>query len=132
MKIEIINHTEYRVPRRAIQATVRFLQKKFKLPETLSIQVVSVSNARKANQNFRHKHYVPDILTFPPNELVLCAAVIRKLSRENQITIKEQYSWLVLHGILHLLGYDHEQGGAKAKKMMDLQDRLFESLRKKI
>ena len=63
-------------------------------------------------------------------ELVLCGEVVRSQAEDHQLSLQEELGYLLIHGLLHLLGYEHEKGGKKAKIMFELQDRLFEALRK--
>src|SRR5512139_915210 len=45
------------------------------------------------------------------------------------ISLKREVSWLLVHGLLHLVGYDHEMGGTKERNMRQMEQRLLEGLR---
>ena len=64
-------------------------------------------------------------------DLVICLDVIKRQAKEHGLTVQEELGYMVLHGFLHLLGYDHEANVRDAKKMFTLQDDLFEKLLKK-
>lgn len=91
--------------------------------------------ARKLNREFRDRDYATDVLSFPSvepqwlGELVICPQVVEKAARAHRLSFKAELGYVLLHGVLHLLGYDHEGPKAQAKKMFALQDRIFEELR---
>jgi probable rRNA maturation factor len=53
---------------------------------------------------------------------------VHKQAKQHQLASEEEFSYLFIHGLLHLLGYDHEQSQAEAKKMFKIQDKLFADL----
>lgn len=61
-------------------------------------------------------------------ELVFCLSVIKRQAKLHDLTFEQELGYMIIHGILHLLGYEHENGGAKAKKMFKLQDQTFAKL----
>jgi len=88
---------------------------KSKKISSISFSIVLVENlqGKKLNKYFRQKNTIPDILSFPFNEkdknkYILGDMVItpRKL-KQNYVTVKEGYQKLLVHGLLHLLGFDH-------------------------
>lgn len=64
-------------------------------------------------------------------ELVFCLSVIKRQAKVHDMTFEHELGYMIIHGILHLLGYDHENGGAQATKMYKLQDQTFASLIRK-
>ena len=50
-------------------------------------------------------------------EIIICPAQVAKDAKELQKTLNQELSWVVVHGALHLLGYDHEHGGKDALTM---------------
>lgn len=89
---------------------------------------------RSLNSSFRGKKKVTDILSFSGfesndlGELVLCGEVIERQAKDHFLSNNQELGYLLIHGVLHLLGYEHEQGGAKAKKMFKLQDQIYDKL----
>jgi probable rRNA maturation factor len=82
----------------------------------IAVRVVGQSEGRILNRNYRQKDYATNILTFvfrdtPPFEgdLALCAPVITREAREQGKSIAAHYAHLVVHGVLHLQGYDHNK-----------------------
>ena len=69
---------------------------------------------RALNRQFRGKDYVTDVLSFPSDErgflgdIVIAEGVAKRQAKEHGHSLKIEIQTLVLHGLLHLLGYDHE------------------------
>jgi probable rRNA maturation factor len=67
--------------------------------------------ARRLNSKFRRRNYPTNVLSFPygkgSGDIVLCHPVIAREAREQGKTLRARYAHLVVHGILHLRGYDH-------------------------
>jgi probable rRNA maturation factor len=132
----LINHSKIQMPRKWIQSVDSFLRLELKLKEReLTIVFLDVTAARKINKAYRKKDYATDILSFEgetPNELgelVICPQVLQKQAKEHDLSFKAELSYMLIHGVLHLLGYDHEKSKKEAKKMFDIQDQLFDRLR---
>ena len=53
------------------------------------------------------------------------------LTTEHEMTLAEELTYMTLHGVLHLLGFDHETNDKAARQMYRLQDAIFEKLRKR-
>lgn len=107
----------------------------------LGIQLVSPEKMQELNLKHRQKDKPTDVLSFPLNDVTLakydilplgdifiCPDVAVAQAAENNIPVKEEMARLVIHGILHLLGYDHEQSPADEKKMLDLQEEILNQL----
>ena len=97
----------------------------------LLVCFVSADRMQNLNKKFRGKDKVTDVLSFSSEEkhalgeLALCTSYISSQASEHGLTLEEEIVYLVLHGILHLLGYDHEKDKDQAKIMYDLQDSIF-------
>lgn len=89
--------------------------------EGSDVSIVFVSNAaiRKLNQHYRGKDYVTDVLSFPTEseqfenesslgEIVIATDRAAAQARENGLTLQNEIEQLILHGLLHLCGHDHE------------------------
>ncbi len=102
-----------------------------------SVNLVFVTEERMRNLNKSHRKHdkATDILSFAPSEegslgeIALCLPVIQRKSKKDRLDFWLEY--LVLHGLLHLLGFDHEKSKAEAKKMYQLQDTVFNKLKPK-
>ncbi|MEK6554922.1 MAG: rRNA maturation RNase YbeY [Bdellovibrionota bacterium] len=114
-------------------------KKLLRLKPELVIVFVSSAQMKKINKQFRGKEYATDVLSFTGEglsdekapslgELVLCAPVIKRQAREHGLAFEEELGYMVLHGMLHLLGFDHELSKAEAARMFKIQDEIFEKL----
>jgi len=92
----------------AVQVTVRF---------------VAAREGRALNRDFRGKDYATNVLTFVYEEkpvsgdLVICLPVVAREAKAQGKPFKAHLAHLVVHGMLHLQGYDHETGAADAARM---------------
>ena len=80
----------------------------------LCIALVSDRRMRALNRQFRGKDAVTDVLSFPSDErgflgdVVIAEGAAKRQAKEHGHTMKVEIQTLALHGLLHLLGYDHE------------------------
>jgi len=86
---------------------------------SLAICLVDGEKGRALNRLYRHKDYATNVLSFPADlpecipvpllgDIVLCAPIIEREACEQGKTAKAHYAHLTVHGVLHLLGWDHE------------------------
>ena len=100
----------------------------------VSVVIVSDRRIRELNERFRRKPYPTDVLSFPADEetngylgdVVISAETARRNARRVGRRFQDELRVLILHGVLHLLGYDHE---ADRGEMNRLEHRLRQSLR---
>lgn len=106
------------------------------LMEADHISLVFVSNKemRGLNKTFRGKNRLTDVLSFAPTEpgsigeLVFSLSVLRKQATEHGQSLNMELGYMVLHGVLHLLGLDHERSVSEAKRMFQIQDKVFDAV----
>lgn len=105
-----------------------------RLKEEMNLVFLDTAAAKRLNNDYRHKNYATDVLSFPMTgemglgDLVICLPVIKKQAKEHDLKFEEELAYVILHGVLHLLGYDHELSVREDRIMMRLQDRVFERL----
>jgi probable rRNA maturation factor len=141
MNLTIINRSGDRVPRKFVEAWVKALKpllKKEKLQLNLksefTIVFVDQKEMRKLNKTYRGKNYATDVLSFDGDsessfgELVISPQVIKRQAKEHGLSLQHELGYMVLHGMLHLLGFEHEGSKREANRMFALQDKLFERL----
>ena len=97
---------QYAVPRRGVPSSA-FLRRWAIAPVTL--RIVGEGEGRRLNRLFRKKNYATNVLTFATGDVVLCHPVIRREARAQKKALAAHYAHLVVHGCLHLRGYDHEK-----------------------
>ena len=85
-------------------------------PAEITVRLVDAEEAQALNQDYRHKGYVPNVLTFEYGEIspgvlggdvVICAPVVEREAREQGKPLQHHYAHMTVHGVLHLQGYDH-------------------------
>lgn len=96
----------------------------------VTIRIVGQAEGRLLNRSYRNKDYATNVLTFvfrdtPPLEgdIALCAPVITREARAQRKTVAAHYAHMVVHGLLHLQGYDHEN--SKDAATMERRERTL-------
>ncbi len=97
------------------------------------IRIVGEDEARALNNSFRGKDKPTNVLSFPADmdlpettllgDIVICANVVRDEALEQKKDVADHFAHMVVHGMLHLLGHDHE---------VDAQARAMEALEREI
>jgi probable rRNA maturation factor len=111
---------QFAVPRRGVPspATLRAWAKSAgSMPMTL--RIVGAREGRTLNRRFRRRDYATNVLSFPygrSGDVVLCHAVIAREAREQGKSVRAHYAHLVVHGVLHLRGHEHDDK-ASARRM---------------
>ena len=105
----------------------------------LTIRLVDEAEGRELNRTWRHKDYATNVLSFladVPDELldipllgdlVICVPVVEREAAEQGKEPAAHWAHLVIHGCLHLLGYDHIED-AEAEEMEALERQLLAEL----
>lgn len=104
----------------------------------LTIRIVDEDEGTELNRKWRKKKGPTNVLSFPYadddgmagdllGDIIICAPVIRKEAKEQKKTLESHWAHMVIHGTLHLLGYDHIKP-EDAGKMENLETRLLKSL----
>jgi probable rRNA maturation factor len=105
---------------------------------TVNVALLPENDARELNRRFRRKDYATNVLSFrfepiggekntSLGDLALCPAVVAREAKEQGKPIRDHFAHLTIHGVLHLLGYDHENR-KDAQKMEALEVRLLAKL----
>ena len=104
----------------------------------IGIMLCDEAKARALNRDYRGKDYATNVLSFPYDsepvicgDLVICAPVVEREAREQGKALDAHYAHLVVHGVLHLQGYDHETGDADAELMENKEAALLDYLNEK-
>lgn len=90
----------------------------------ITVRFVDTEEGRLLNKDFRSKDYATNVLSFPYEsepvvcgDLVICTPVVEREAAEQGKLLEAHFAHLVVHGILHLQGYDHETGKKAALEM---------------
>ncbi|GMR05345.1 MAG: rRNA maturation RNase YbeY [Thermodesulfobacteriota bacterium] len=101
----------------------------------LSILVTGNERIRGLNAMYRSIDRPTDVLSFPMDDPSMLGDVVISVEKaalqaeQFGVTLAEETGRLVVHGVLHLLGYDHARGGRQAAKMKRAEEELMASLR---
>jgi len=109
-------------------------------PAELSIRFVDADEGQSLNRQYRGKDYATNVLTFAYNEgeelgeddptqadIILCTDVLQREAEEQGKTVEEHAAHLVVHGVLHAQGYDHEHD-EEADEMEQFERDIMEVL----
>ncbi|MES2025983.1 MAG: rRNA maturation RNase YbeY [Pseudomonadota bacterium] len=87
-------------------------------PAQITLRFVDAEEGRTLNRNYRGKDYATNVLTFAYTEdedsevtqadIILCTDVLEREAAEQEKTLEAHTAHLVVHGVLHAQGYDHE------------------------
>ncbi|WP_086933710.1 rRNA maturation RNase YbeY [Agarilytica rhodophyticola] len=101
----------------------------------ISIRVIDADESRSLNHQYRNKDKSTNVLSFPCElpegvdipllgDLAICAEVVIDEAREQDKTVRSHWAHMVVHGTLHLLGYDHIDD-AEAEEMETLETQIL-------
>jgi probable rRNA maturation factor len=106
-------HLLFRHPSRLVLRTplrdfLKSLVKHVARGRTLTCLITSDAELRRLNRTFRGQNYATDVLSFPPDEMAISLDRAAAQARELGHSLDEELRILMLHGLLHLCGMDHE------------------------
>lgn len=102
-------------------------------PYELTVRMVGPDESRELNRDYRGKDYATNVLSFPfeappgvevaiLGDLAICAEVVKNEAQEQQKSPIAHWAHMVIHGTLHLLGYDHiEDDEATAMEALEIK-----------
>jgi probable rRNA maturation factor len=112
---------------------LKSIERELELKGDITIKIGSEEEAVALNQSFGKQDYIPDVLSFPMKEdlpegfylgdIFICSAQAEKQAAEQNHPLNRELLVLMIHGILHLAGYDHEKDDSP--RMQQLQDELL-------
>ena len=124
-------------PREALprHRMLRWLKAALEHDAEITVRIVDEEEGRLLNQSYRGKDYATNVLTFAYGtqpviqaDLVLCAPVVTKEAQEQAKTLQAHYAHLLIHGVLHAQGYDHEHDEQAALVMENREIAILQKL----
>lgn len=101
----------------------------------VTIRLVDADEGRELNREYRGKDYATNVLSFPYEteprvfgDLVICPEVVAREAAEQGKTPEVHFAHLVVHGMLHLQGYDHETSDEDAEEMETEERKILAAL----
>ncbi|MBE6712908.1 MAG: rRNA maturation RNase YbeY [Ruminococcaceae bacterium] len=145
-RVFIENTQQEKAPFRGYKTAVRRAVSKvleeegFEGKAEVSVTLVSAEEIRELNKAWRGVDRPTDVLSFPLEEealfcervtclgdVIVCPAVIAAQSAEFGTTYRQEFCLMVIHSVLHLLGWDHAEENEK-KEMFEKQEKILRSL----
>ena len=127
--------------KKVVETTLRFIGTQSDCE--MGIACVDNAESHKLNLEYRHKDKPTNVLsfpsdlpdemaqildTFPIGDLVICIPVVLQEAIEQQKTPFEHFTHMLVHGTLHLMGYDHETSEEDAEEMEALEIEILNKL----
>ena len=127
--------------KKQIETTLRHVG--FDVDCEIGIACVDLAESHELNLQYREKDKPTNVLSFPSDipeemlslldaeplgDLVICIPVVLQEATEQQKTPINHFTHLLVHGVLHLLGYDHETSEAEAEEMEALEIEILKKL----
>ena len=108
-------------------------KKNKKIKGIIEVGIIGEKRIKKLNNIYRGIDKTTDVLSFAWQEeskvqgeylgqIFICYPQIQKQAKEYKVTIKEEFTRMLIHGLLHIIGYDHEKK-KEAEKMFSLQEK---------
>jgi len=123
---------QYALPRRGVPAPAALARwaRAARPAGSITLRIVGAGEGRALNRRFRRRDYATNVLSFPhgrDGDIVLCHPVIAREARHHGKSVRAHYAHLVVHGVLHLRGYEHDDK-ASARRMEAREIRLLRRL----
>lgn len=149
LELTFTKQTSTRLPGRAwFQRVTETTLRQLKLQRgrfSLTLVFTTLATIKRLNQQYRGYNKATNVLAFPLQEkkiygvvkrgaiidlgdIFICPAVAKKQTALLGEKLTEQMAWLLVHGLLHLLGYDHVGSATAEKKFLRLQAKLLKAI----
>ena len=124
VSVEVVDQVGLGLSLQAVTDLLSAVLEAEKASGTITVAVVDEQAIEELNARYRGPAEPTDVLSFryaddpeawaaQPDaelgELIVCPAVVRRYAEEDQVPERTQLGWTLVHGALHLLGYDHER-----------------------
>lgn len=146
MDILISNQQKKRIDTRKIKRVAKKILENLSCPKDIEISILLIDNnyIRELNKKYLNKDKPTDVLSFPmqparrktafsltPSALNLLGDIVISVEKAEEqaksinVSLDDEITRLLIHGILHILGHEHEKGGKKAREMKKEEERLL-------
>lgn len=128
--IEINNKTKAKINAGLVKRTTEKFFTCYKIKnKNISIAFVGDTVMARLNKEYRRKNYPTDILSFAGEgdelgEIIIDYAQIKRQAKKFSLPVESELIFILVHGLLHLIGYDDETEDARSK-MMELGENLI-------
>jgi probable rRNA maturation factor len=128
-----IQNSDFRLGKKTLLRLIRQVAGRLPVRGTVTIKIAADDEVRELNKKYRQEDCLTDVLSFSMNEklpdgfyagdILICRTLAEKQARENNHSVQKELLLLMIHGLLHLHGLDHEKDKGE---MLALQRQLFD------
>ncbi|NQT68917.1 MAG: rRNA maturation RNase YbeY [Desulfobacteraceae bacterium] len=129
----------YKIPLKKIQKKAQAVLSALDCPDgELSLLVVDDPQIAKLNKKYLNRHGPTNVIAFPMRQgefanltpqllgdVVISVETAAREAKKSGISMQERFTQLLVHGVLHLFGYDHEENKQQARKMEEKSNELI-------
>jgi probable rRNA maturation factor len=112
----LFRHSSRRVPRSPLRDFLADLVKRVGGRRSVTCLITTDRELRRLNRQFRGKNYATDVLSFPPDEMAISFDRAAAQAKELGHSVDAELRILMLHGLLHLCGMDHEKDSGEMRR----------------
>jgi probable rRNA maturation factor len=131
MKIEINKLSPEKVDmgflKRVASKTCKVLSRACRGKKEISIVLVDGAKIKALNKKYLKRNRVTDVLAFDYGEIIICLPQAKRQAKELGHSLKEELATLLIHGILHLAGYNNETK-KDFNRMLKRQNKIFKEV----
>jgi len=141
--IEINNLTNFVVDKKIFSTVAKkVLLGENRETKTLSLAFVDKEEIKKLNKKYRRKNKPTDVLSFLLDEpfgstqgkkylgeIIICPDIVKENAKKYKISARQEMMKVFVHGILHLLGYEHEKSQKEAEIMEKKQEKYLSKIK---
>jgi len=129
MKFGINNLTKSKIDKKFLGKVAKKTVQELKLKkfDEISIVIVGDKRIKSLNKKYLKRNRVTDVLAFDYGEIFICLPQAKKQAKEMGHSVKEELAILLIHGILHLSGYD-DKTKISYNKMVNKQKEIWQKL----
>ncbi len=115
---------------RRIRSAIQRLMKVLHLDASeLSLLLTDDAGITELNRRYLHRDRPTNVISFPMNDssmlgdIAISVETASRNAREGEIPLEDEIIFLIIHGLLHLTGYDHEDGDESKAALMKIKER---------
>ena len=113
----LFRHPSPRVRRTELRRFLKDVAQEILPGQSVACLIASDEELIALNQKYRRKNYATDVLSFPPDDIAISFDRATAQAAEMQHSVEDELRILILHGLLHLAGLDHETDGGDMRRL---------------
>ncbi len=127
--LEITNLTPSKIDKKFLIKAADVASAALNLDEEISLVFVCDARMKTINKKYRGKNATTDVLSFEDlNEIYICLPQAKRQAKLLKTSEKAELTRLLVHGIVHLKGHDHEKSAKEAEKMRQIEEGILKNL----